>query len=431
MRRRRPLHKRLALHPVSVLLLLCVGVLLAGVTFHGFADSYTVTAEVPAPLPPGPAVITSPADQTHFTAEPVTVSGTCPQNTYVKLYRNSVFDGVATCGAGQTAFHIDTDLSLGSNVLLAQVFNITDEAGPASPPVTLFFDNPIMPPVPSPVPVSPPTTLQVLSEDRTVYNRNVIAKVSSTPTITGTAPPYSHIVLTFHSAPLTCATYADGNGNWSCTLAQPLPDGLHTVDITATMPSGEVLHTTLTIEVVSQRPLSSSQPFLIRSDFHYQVYKAGQSFGWNLSLSGGSPPYALTIDWGDSSESTIVRTDGSTFVAAHTYNPRSAGRTHYTVKIKAVDNKNASALLQSVAIVDSASAAATICGGAPGVAAADLTCNVASGVGPSLLTKARQWLWLLWPAYGIVALMVLSFWLGERQAYQTFFKPKRFRRRHP
>lgn len=420
----RPFHKRIALHPVSLLLLLCVGVLLGGVTFHSFADSYTVTAQISATLPTAPATITSPASQLHFTSKPIMVTGTCQPNTYIKLYRNNVFSGTANCGAGQTTFQINTDLSLGSNVLQPQIFNVTDQAGPASSPVTVFYDEPVLPPIPAPVPAAPPTTLQITAMDSNIYQADTVPQVSSNPTVSGIAPPYSHIVIIFHPAVLTCETYADSNGNWSCTLDQSLSNGLHTVNITATTPDGRVLTYTSRIRVVSQ--LATSPPathFFIQADYHYQVYKVGQTFSWNLALSGGSGPYALTVLWGDGGESTIVRNDQASFTVTHAYNTPVMNKTDYAVKIKAVDSNGATAFLQSVAIVSgNSSGAGLACNGS-----STSPCNAGSG-STTLLTNVKQWLRIIWPTYLVVLLMVLSFWLGERQEYYKFFRRKHVRR---
>src|SRR5882757_8230318 len=60
--RARPLHKKILLHPFSVMVLLCVGVILAGSTYHGIAANYDVTATVQAPPATTPAVIAQPYD---------------------------------------------------------------------------------------------------------------------------------------------------------------------------------------------------------------------------------------------------------------------------------------------------------------------------------------------------------------------------------
>lgn len=151
----RPIHTRFLLHPATCMTLLVVGVLIAGWTLRAAADSYNVTAKVPAPPLTEGAIITSPADGTTFATSPITVSGSCPDNSYVKLFRNSSFSGSSACVSN--IFSIDTALSVGANTLVAQDYNITDDAGPATPGITVTYQ----PPAPAPsTPVATPRVPQ-------------------------------------------------------------------------------------------------------------------------------------------------------------------------------------------------------------------------------------------------------------------------------
>lgn len=139
--------------------MLCGGVLIVASTWRASADTIQVSAKVAAPLPSGPAIITSPHDQDHLTATPVTVVGTCPDNTYVKLYRDDAFSGVAQCEGGH--FGISTSLSVGANKLQARVYNITDDEGPTSASITVYYVLPVTTPntpaAQTPPPASTPT----------------------------------------------------------------------------------------------------------------------------------------------------------------------------------------------------------------------------------------------------------------------------------
>lgn len=148
-RQQRPLHIRMILHPITVMVILCVGVLIIGWTAHVIGDYYTLTAKVAAPPLPDGAVITSPAEATVLAKTPVDVTGTCPDSSYVKLTRNGTFSGVAWCAADNT-YLITTDLYAGQNVLQAQDYNITDDAGPSTPSVTVTYNPPAPPPTKNP-----------------------------------------------------------------------------------------------------------------------------------------------------------------------------------------------------------------------------------------------------------------------------------------
>lgn len=64
--------------------------------------------------------------------------------------------------------------------------------------------------------------------------------VPSRPTFTGKAEPFSTVVVTVQSDPVTCTTTADVQGNWSCTLPSDLPPGQHTLTVVVTTPSNNV-----------------------------------------------------------------------------------------------------------------------------------------------------------------------------------------------
>lgn len=94
---------------------------------------------VPGKVPTTAAVITSPRSGTRYTTLPVAVSGTCPLNTIVEIFKNGVFAGSDYCKDDQT-FAIQVDLLLGSNDIVAKVFDALDQAGPDSNTITLYYD---------------------------------------------------------------------------------------------------------------------------------------------------------------------------------------------------------------------------------------------------------------------------------------------------
>lgn len=117
------------------------------------ADDIHITATVPGPIPTSPAIITSPADQTTFDSPEITVKGTCPpEGAYITLLRNSVSAGVAPCTAGN--FELTISLVVGANELQALVYNVTDNPGPGSSIVTVYYS----PPQPI-IPVDQPAAL--------------------------------------------------------------------------------------------------------------------------------------------------------------------------------------------------------------------------------------------------------------------------------
>ena len=100
------------------------------------AGSIGLTGRVPAVPPKTAATITSPRDGQHFTTAPITVSGTCPANTLVEIYKNNIFAGSVSCDSNGT-FSLQIDPLFGQNSLTAQVYDVLNQAGPVSSPVTI------------------------------------------------------------------------------------------------------------------------------------------------------------------------------------------------------------------------------------------------------------------------------------------------------
>lgn len=129
-------------YPLVIFLFLLSGVYLVAWTFNAHADDIIVKAVIHGENIASPSVITSPSDGTHFTAVPVKVTGTCPTSAaYVEIFRNNSMSGSAMC-SGSSTFEIMIDLFSGQNKLEAHVFNITDDEGPVSIAVTVYYDPP-------------------------------------------------------------------------------------------------------------------------------------------------------------------------------------------------------------------------------------------------------------------------------------------------
>lgn len=86
-------------------------------------------------------------------------------------------------------------------------------------------------------PADKTTTVTITTGGDALVDQSVIRR---SPTFSGTAAPYSIVVVTVHSDPVTCTTKADEFGRWTCTLADSIPAGNHTVNVTVTAPDGTV-----------------------------------------------------------------------------------------------------------------------------------------------------------------------------------------------
>lgn len=396
--------KRIILHPASVLLLLFVGVLLIVASSEAYSASMNIHATVPAPPIDTPAVITSPYNQQHVSQASIIVSGTCPPRSYVKLLRDDQLQGIADCTG--SSFAVQISLHAEVNVLAVKVFNMTDNEGPAATPVVVYYDTAAPPQETS---ASTSTTINLAALDSASYHAGAVQLVSTRPTLSGWAPPYSKLTLTFHSDITTCLTDADGRGWWTCTLADNLPPGLHTVTISATTPDGKTMalapFSLFITDMLSSllKPLPASS-MTIAYDYHYQTYNQGEPVTWDIRMSGGSPPYRLSIDWKDNTTSSFGPQSETTFHLQHTF--YNAGS--YQPLLKAEDADGTVVTMQLLAI---------------------LKAKGSLSIASSLVRDTKNYLWIIWPAYIIILLMLVSFWLGEYQIIQRLgFVPKQKRR---
>lgn len=156
------------------LLLLCAGVVAmftittqAATPYSGpEAGAIGLSGKVAEPPPTVGAVITRPASGQHFSATPITVSGTCPKDTIVELFKNDIFAGATNCKADKT-FGLDIDLLYGPNALVARVFDALDQAGPDSNTVTVYYD--ALPAQAAPLNSSNLNDIQLLLRSSPVY----------------------------------------------------------------------------------------------------------------------------------------------------------------------------------------------------------------------------------------------------------------------
>jgi hypothetical protein len=137
---------------------------------------------------------------------------------------------------------------------------------------------------------------------------------------------------------------------------------------------------------------SNGSLLLLTSSYAKRGANPGDVLTWPVILSGGSGPYALSIDWGDGkpTDLKVVQLTG-TIDLSHVYD--SAGV--YVITIRATDKNGLIAFLQVV-----------------GVANGAITSN-ALGKNNTPTTKIiTKVLWL--PAALIMLLLPAAFWLGRR-----------------
>lgn len=139
-------------------------------------------------------------------------------------------------------------------------------------------------------------------------------------------------------------------------------------------------------------PVVPSDQIILRTNYLFKGIRPDAQFNWDLSVSGGQSPYALTIDWGDQSQDLKSLSKPSDLKLHHTY-PRAGV---YKIVIRARDTADRAAYLEMVAIVDGV------------VPTAVGRIDSGTSYGQFYITLLD-----LWPVYAAAVAAVSAFWLGE------------------
>ena len=124
----------------------------------------------------------------------------------------------------------------------------------------------------------------------------------------------------------------------------------------------------------------------------------GEELVWPIILSGGTAPYAISVDWGDGSPTDLFsQSVAGTINIKHIY--KTAGL--YRVIVKATDKNGGTAFLQLVAQATGAGQN-----------------NSKGGSGNSLVKVQVLW----WPALAMLPLIVAAFWIGRRHELYSLRK---------
>jgi hypothetical protein len=150
-------------------------------------------------------------------------------------------------------------------------------------------------------------------------------------------------------------------------------------------------------------------PLEISATFTYQGYFVGQTFNWPFQVIGGVPPYAIDIEWGDGTNTLISSKTDAEFSPTHVYNTAGGFKGSYTIKVYISDSIGNTAYYQAFVIINA--------GKAP-------TKHVLPAISSTTFSKIEK---VLWPVYGIALLMVISFWLGEREEFSVLGRRHKLR----
>lgn len=136
----------------------------------------------------------------------------------------------------------------------------------------------------------------------------------------------------------------------------------------------------------------------LTSDYARRGADPNAELDWPILLSGGTPPYAISVDWGDGTAAELIsQSSPGTVTIKHTY--KNAGV--YKVIVKATDKNGTSAYLQLVGVANGQPTSGS---------------GTSSSSNAQVITKTKL-IW--WPVLLIIPFSLLAFWLGRRHELYT------------
>jgi hypothetical protein len=129
---------------------------------------------------------------------------------------------------------------------------------------------------------------------------------------------------------------------------------------------------------------------ILNTNAVYRGAFPNQNLSVPLEVIGGTQPYAVNVQWGDTTNKVVPRNNNLTFYVDHAY--KAPG--NYQITFQASDSQNRVAFLTVAAIVNGQTGAAS---------------------GTTNTPKSINKLLVLWPLYASTVAMLVAFWLGERR----------------
>ena len=167
-------------------------------------------------------------------------------------------------------------------------------------------------------------------------------------------------------------------------------------------PDSNTVNVTYNPGIASANGLSSlnfgGSQLIINTDAVFRGAFPNKEMSIPIDILGGRAPYAVNIQWGDSTNKVVSRPDNASFRQTHTY--AKAGT--YQLSIQATDADGRVAFLTVACIVN-------------GQPDPEVVAATASNQSTHILIA-------LWPLYAAIFAMTISFWAGEWRERRTLIK---------
>lgn len=200
--------------------------------------SYQTYAVVPAPVPTtSPQITNIPDGRVYNSNAPLNVSGSCPANTLVKIFKNETMAGATLCN--RNSFQLQIDLFEGANTLIARAYNANDIAAPDSRPISVTLDVAGFNSSDIPGASNSPASQFYMTGD-IFYRGAAVDETMSWPlTIAGGQPPYAISIGWGDGKTDLLSQGSPGKLTISHTYTQAASEGGYKIFINATDQSGD------------------------------------------------------------------------------------------------------------------------------------------------------------------------------------------------
>ena len=213
-------------------------------------------------------------------------------------------------------------------------------------------------------------------------------------TVSGNCPAGT-MVKVFRNNIFGGAVFCDKNGNFSLAVSLFYGRNDLTVEVynsvNAEGPKSGVVTVYCDATAAAESTPGSAQ-LVINSANSYKGAYVGDTVSWPLEILGGTPPYAVAIDWGDATTDLLSKTEPGTLTLEHVYSKGGLDiHSSYDITVRVSDAAGNQTSIHLTTIVAGAD-----------VQTSPITFGDTSG------------LTIAWPLLDTAILAVICFMLGER-----------------
>lgn len=312
----------------------------------------------------------------------VKVTGTCNDGLNIKLFINGSATPAGTVTCAGSAFTIQADLSASTNTLVAKAYDsFGNQVGPDSTVTNIQASGSVG--LSATKPAAPPTvgaTISVPTSGATITTSPIEVSGICTGDL---------LVKLFKNSVFAGSAVCNNN---TFSIKTDLFSGANEIVarvFDALDQEGPVSNTVSINYANNTANPGIANRIQLTSNYAKRGANPKESLIWPIIISGGTAPYAISVDWGDTKTSLYSASNSGSFNIDHKYDNSGI----YKVLISAVDANGITAFLQVVAVANG-----------------PLSQTSTTGTQQPTTTTTK----VLWqPTVAVIPFVVVTFWLGK------------------